>query len=262
MLIHNRFAAFSLSLLLSAAPAAVIGQTTLLDLSNGLTGLTTAGGVEVLDAADHLVIEGNDYTLTPAAGQNMLKITPSGSEFTPANGADAALGLTAGTLTSIVGPSVTNVGFAQDTFTLASGSYSFAWAYAAQDYQPYNDGVFISIVGADGQNLVVLARNGVDELDVSGPSPVTQIMGSYGSTDWNTTTFDIVTGGDYVISFGAFNWDDDVADPILYVAATAGSFDGVAVTTTSAVPEASSYAMLAGIPCLAIAAIRRRRNAA
>jgi len=52
---------------------------TFLDLSGGLTGWTTAGTVSVLSTTDAFDINGSPYSLTPAAGDSMAKISPAGA---------------------------------------------------------------------------------------------------------------------------------------------------------------------------------------
>ncbi len=138
--------------------------------------------------------------------------------------------------------------------------------HAAGDYQPFNDGALISIVGVHGttgQSLLSLARTGLDSLDQSGPSAgsLILVLGSYGSTDWNTTVFTVGTTGDYLVTFAAYNWDDTLEDPIFFLSAGEGSLTGTpAVTYGGAVPEPSTYAALLGVGALGFAAYRRRAS--
>jgi hypothetical protein len=89
-----------------SAVAALCGQSALLDLSSGTTGWTTSGTVSSLNTANSFTIAdtystGNGskpYTITPASGQNMLRIIPSGSGVDGPSAADSALGLTSGTI--------------------------------------------------------------------------------------------------------------------------------------------------------------------
>src|ERR1700723_3183472 len=148
---------------------------TFLDLSGGLTGWTTAGTVSILTGTDAFDINGNSYSLTPAGAA-------SGS-------VDALLGLGANSIESLLNNSngsVTNFGVMTQSYSFTPGTYTFSWAYAATDYQPYNDGVLFSVVGGGSQTLVSLARNGSSSTDTSGPSPGTLILGSYGTLPWQT----------------------------------------------------------------------------
>jgi len=198
---------------------------TFLDLTGGLTGWTTQGSVTLFNTTDAFNIGGNAFSLTPAAGETMAKIRPSGGN-TDVNG---TLGLSANAVESFLNNahgSVTNFGLMTRDYTFDAGTYTFAWAYAAQDYVPFNDGVMFSLVGGGAETLISLARNGSNGADNTGPSPNTEILGSYGSTPWRTLTFSIAQSGTYQLGFAAYNWDDTGLNPNLYVAATEGSFTG------------------------------------
>src|SRR6202789_968187 len=52
---------------------------TFLDLSGGLTGWTTAGTVSGMPTTDAYAINGTPYSLTPAEGDSMAKISPEGA---------------------------------------------------------------------------------------------------------------------------------------------------------------------------------------
>ena len=257
-------------LALTLTGSSLYGQSVLLDLSGGTSGWTTGGTVTSLNTTDSFSVDGTPYSITPSIGQNMFKIQPSGSGVSGASEADTAFGLTSGTVSGLLETGgytgyIQNIGYAQFTFSnLAAGTYSFAWAYAAGDYQPYNDGAFISIVGVNGttgQSLLSLARTGVDSFDQSGPSAGSLILGSYGSTDWNTTVITVGTTGDYLVTFAAYNWSDTDLDPTFFLSASTGSFTGTpAVTYGGAVPEPSTYAALLGVGALGFAAYRRRTS--
>src|ERR1700679_2824238 len=79
---------------------------TFLDLSGGLTGWTTAGTVSVMSTTDAYDINGTPYSLTPAAGDSMAKISPEGAAI---GSVDSLLGLSANSIESLV-----NIGNGQD----------------------------------------------------------------------------------------------------------------------------------------------------
>jgi autotransporter-associated beta strand protein len=247
-----------------------LAQSTFLDFSTGLSGWTTAGSVSVLNATDSFIIgelpgdltpadnEGKPvsvskevFSLTPASGESMVRIIPIGSNINGAALADNALGLSAGTIDGLLGHSeeggVTNFGLLTKTFSFAPGVYKFSWAYAATDYQPFNDGVILSVVGNDSQIITSLARNGSSSSDVTGPDAGTLILGSFGSTPWIQSSFSITTAGAYQVGFASYNWDDDILDPVFYVASSAGTFTGTPValsggsSTTNIDTAAVSY---------------------
>gem|GEM_PF-1000071 len=239
-----------MAVLLLVLPASA--QVAFLDFTGGLDGWNTQGSVTTHDSTYSFIIGGNPFSLTPAAGESLVRITPSDSAIDGAANADTALGLTAGTLAGLLNNengSVTNFGVLSRSFTLTAGTYSFAWAYAAEDYQPFNDGVLFAVSGGGSQQVMSLARNGSNDSDLSGPDADTLILGSYGSTAWITDTFTIAANGTYQISFASYNWNDTGMDPTFFVAGTAGSFTGTPVETSGGGPgtpnidtAAASYA--------------------
>jgi fibronectin-binding autotransporter adhesin len=209
---------------------------TFLDLSGGLTGWTTAGTVSVMSTTDAYDINGSPYSLTPAAGDSMAKISPENAAI---GSVDSLLGLSANSIESLVNNGnghVTNFGFMTQSFSFNPGTYEFSWAYAATDYVPFNDGVLFSVVGDGTQSVVSLARNGSGGSDTSGPSPGTLILGSYGTVPWQTATFTVATAGTYQVSFADYNWDDTALDPIFYVSGTAGGSTGAPPPITGGGP--------------------------
>jgi fibronectin-binding autotransporter adhesin len=226
-------AAVSQMALLSPVHAQAV---TFLDLSGGLTGWTTAGTVSVMSTTDAYDINGSPYSLTPAAGDSMAKISPENAAI---GSVDSLLGLSANSIESLVNNSnghVTNFGFMTQSFSFNPGTYEFSWAYAATDYVPFNDGVLFSVVGDGTQSVVSLARNGSGGSDTSGPSPGTLILGSYGTVPWQTATFTVATAGTYQVSFADYNWDDTALDPIFYVSGTAGGSTGAPPPITGGGP--------------------------
>ncbi len=144
-----------------------------IDFAGGtLAGWSTQGTTTFLTTTDSIDIQGDLFTLTPAPGHGMARILPQEvAQGTP----DSLLGLSDGALQGLLGSAVTNFAFITRTFDLTAGTYSFAWSYAANDYVPFNDGVFFSVVGTGTQSVVSLARNGLGGADVSGPSPDTLV---------------------------------------------------------------------------------------
>lgn len=222
------------AILASSQPAHATSPV--LNLSTGLTGWTTQGDVTVTNTTVPLNLDGTSFSLTPATGQNMAQIVPSGA----AAPVDALLGLSALSIENLLNNStgsVTDFGVLTQTLTLTAGTYSFAWAYAANDYQPYNDGVMFSLVGGGSQTIISLARNGSSPTDTSGPSPGTLILGSYGSTAWETTTFTVANPGSYQIGFASYNWIDTSLNPELFVSAIPGTYTGTPVITSGGAPS-------------------------
>ena len=257
MTFSRKAESFGLALLFSSAiipPHAAIAQTAgSLDLfaDGTLNGWTTAGGASVTATTVTLNLGVSPFTLTPAPGESMAVIQPQLS-LTTIDSIDAALGLSPGTMLSATGTgnvtingvganlTTTTFGYISKQLTLSQGSYTFYWAYAAQDYLPYTDGVFFSIAG-NGLNAVdLLARNGAAGITAgsTGYPAQTVILQSYGSTSFIAQTFTIDNSGTYQLGFGDFNAIDSALDPILFVASKLGTTTGTVVITNPPAPPA------------------------
>jgi outer membrane autotransporter protein len=197
-----------------------------LSFANGgsFAGWTTNGVVNAYNTTVSLQVGSGDnpktFSLTPASGEYMAEILPSGLDVTEVN-IDPVLGLTFGTVNSVLstlsgGDQSTNYAVLTETKTLSAGTYTFYWSYAANDYNPYNDGVLFSLSG-DGTNVLdILACNGPD-----GPQADTNVVGGHSVTQWVAYSFTIAASGTYQIGFAAYNWIDQAVDPILYIGSSA-----------------------------------------
>jgi len=238
--------------LTSAESAFATTGTKFLDFTNGTTGWTTKGTTTKITATKSSNFGGKPFSLTPASGEAMIEISPSGST-TLIGTMDSVLGLSNGTVLAAVGSSAsggspngttaatygpgdtTNYGVMVKDFTLTAGTYSFAWAYSASDYLPYTDGVFWSIAGGGVNQFNMLARNGADFVvpgSFKGFPAGTSVLQSFGSIPWSTQTFEITADGVYKIGFGSFNALDQGVEPFLYVSGLAGTFTGTPVATS------------------------------
>ena len=147
--------------------------------------------------------------------------------------AESILGLTAGTFENSGGAGLansTNFGLITTSVELEAGDYSFGWSYAAQDYQPYDDGVFFSIAGQDLSSVSILASNFTGQED-------TLLVGTYGSTPWRITDFTIATAGTYQLGFGAYNNLDTGVDPVLFLDNGLGTLSADGEVVEPATPD-------------------------
>lgn len=221
--------------------------------------------------------KGTPFALdAPSSG--MYRLQPVSSTVNGASAADAALGLTAGTVDTLLNHnpnfpgSVTNFSVLSQAMTLNAGTYSFSWALNVTD-PGFNDGALFSVSGSGFQYIESLARRGGPG-DTAGPSPNTYVAYLYdpanGVTPWLTTTFTIATTSTYLISFATYNWNDLAVPPNFFVASTAGTYTGNPLTGTNAppLPAAKSIPTLGewGLIFLSslmamfgIAKVRRRR---
>ena len=257
MTFSRKVESFGLALLFSSAlipPHAANAQNVgSLDLfaDGTLNGWTTAGGASVTDTTVTLNLGTSPFTLTPAPGESMAVIQPQLS-LTTIDSIDAALGLSPGTMLSATGTgnvtingvgadlTTSNFGYISKQLSLAQGSYTFYWAYAAQDYLPFTDGVFFSIAGNGLNTVDLLARNGAAGITAgsTGYPTNTVILQSYGSTTFIAQTFTIASDGTYQLGFGDFNAIDTALDPIFFVASKLGTTIGTVVNTNPPAPPA------------------------
>ncbi|QWD80805.1 S-layer family protein [Polynucleobacter sp. MWH-S4W17] len=214
-----------------------LGSYSILDLFNSTLPWTGDGTVYATDSTVNLMLDGGGlclngcpapapFSLTPASGRSMMVITPSGST-TDIFGIDDALHLTPGSMLSQVSGGTTNYGFITKQVYLRAGKYSFAWAYAANDYLPYLDGVFFSISGSGTNSAVLLSRNGgPSSANTDGYPAGVVILPSFGSTTWINQSIVVPTNGNYQIGFGSFNHSDTNVDPYFFVSSNSGTYSG------------------------------------
>jgi len=140
------------------------------------------------------------------------------------------------------GDRITNMGVLKQTYTLIPGSYSFNWAFAAYDYLDFRDGAFFQIYNNDASTseISILGRIGSEEdfqntllrgMSYNGYDPQTLVVPDYGSTPWQEYNFNISSTGSYTLAFGAFNYDDNILDPVLFLSGLAGTASGQGLIT-------------------------------
>lgn len=111
--------------------------------------------------------------------------------------------------------------------------YTMVWNYIGTDYEPFNDGSITTLVyQGDGPAPTVLVNNHADNFAILGFTNLgtgDYSTGSYGSTGWQTATYQVSQEGDYLLGFAIFNMRDDAYDPVLLVASQPGTTlrDGV-----------------------------------
>jgi len=221
----------ALSGVIFSAGAAQAGtQLPLWGFENGsLTDWTGYGGTSVLATAS-LDLGGTTFDLG-AKGNYMAQILPQGSTVMRTQ-AESLLGLSAGTFAAAGAAGLansTNFGLITTSTYLAAGEYSFGWSYAAQDYAPFDDGVFFSLAGNGQSSVSILASNFTGQAD-------TVLVGTYGSTPWRLTSFTIATAGTYQLGFGAYNNRDTGMDPVLFLDNGLGTLSANGVVVAPATP--------------------------
>jgi len=144
--------------------------------------------------------------------------------------------------------------------------YTMSWNYMATDYVPFNDGSITSLVPITVESTPVITVNNFEQsyalLGFTNPGTGDYSTNSYGSTGWQTSTYEVSVSGTYNLGFTVFNLDDTALSPVLMVDDEIGTtqicvqggscenFGGVepnnetaptvAPTTTTTVPETTS----------------------
>ena len=161
------------------------------------------------------------------------------------------LDATTGSIGGVGGsPSLAPTNFAyiaKDFLSLSAGAYSFGWAYVANDYTPYADGIFFSysdLSNPNNSDFKVLARNLNTPTIVVGDDGYpagTVLVESYGSTAFRTYSFNLATSGNYRLAFGAFNHQDIILPPIFILTDIAGNVIGEVVGEMLSITGPSVY---------------------
>ena len=187
----------------------------------GLEGWTGGGDVTAV-GPQQTVSEGGPTWVINSNGNKSGRISPNGStQFDDA--LTLNLGLTSPEVTSVraaFGGSPTDAAWIYRTVTLQSGTtYQVAWNYTSTDYEPFNDGSLTSLVAVSGTPVIRVNNSnqrwallGFTNLGTGDYS-----TGSYGSTGWQVSTYEVSETGDYQLGFASFNIDDQSLSPILYI---------------------------------------------
>jgi len=109
----------------------------------------------------------------------------------------------------------------------AGETYTMAWNYIGTDYVPYNDGSITSLVPVTVTGTPVITVNNYVQpyalLGFTNPGTGDYSTNSFGSTGWQTSTYEVSITGTYKLGFTSFNLDDQGLPPALMVDSEAGS---------------------------------------
>ena len=125
-------------------------------------------------------------------------------------------------------PNPTNAAWFTKNITLNAGTtYTMSWNYIGTDYVPFNDGSITSLVfQGTGSTPVVTVNNYVQNyalLGFTNPGTGDYSTGTYGSTGWQVSTYQVDTTGDYLLGFAVFNLGDTSLSPVLLVDSQPGT---------------------------------------
>jgi hypothetical protein len=149
-------------------------------------------------------------------------------------------------------PNPTNAAWFTTNVNLDTGKiYTMSWNYIGTDYVPFNDGSITSLVyqGTDGSTPTVTVNNYTQNyalLGFTNPGTGDYSTGTYGSTGWQTSTYEVSLSGSYLLGFAVFNLGDTALSPVLLVDSQPGTtlangqpFGAVAPNNSTA-PSAST----------------------
>jgi LPXTG-motif cell wall-anchored protein len=178
------------------------------------------------------------WTFSPY-GTYAASLQPSGSPTF--DNATSALGLTPNQNTAIKtlltqqqqasglgDPNPTNAAWITKEVTLNAGvTYTMSWNYIGTDYVPFNDGSITSLVyTGTGATPQITVNNGVGNyalLGFTNPGTGDYSTGTYGSTGWQVSTYQVSTTGTYLLGFAVFNLGDTGLSPVLLVDSQPGN---------------------------------------
>jgi hypothetical protein len=178
------------------------------------------------------------WTFSPY-GIYAASLQPNGSPTF--DNATTALGLTSAQNTAIKAlltqqqqasglgnPNPTNAAWITKEVTLNAGvTYTMSWNYIGTDYVPFNDGSITSLVyTGTGTAPQITVNNGVGNyalLGFTNPGTGDYSTGTYGSTGWQTSTYQVSVDGTYRLGFAVFNLGDTGLSPVLLVDSQPGN---------------------------------------
>ena len=184
-------------------------------------------------------VAAGSWTFSPKDADKAVLLQPKGEQtFSQATG---ALGLSAtevGGIESILVSQAQASGYGSGAPTdaawitrevelTAGETYTMAWNYIGTDYVPFNDGSITSLVPVTVTGTPVITVNNYVQsyalLGFTNPGTGDYSTNSFGSTGWQTSTYEVSVTGTYKLGFASFNLDDQGLPPALMVDSEAGS---------------------------------------
>jgi hypothetical protein len=115
----------------------------------------------------------------------------------------------------------------KDVSLEAGTLYTMSWNYIGTDYVPFNDGSITSLVFTGSGSTPDITVNNQDQnyalLGFTNPGTGDYSTGTYGSTGWQISTYEVSVSGTYRLGFAVFNLDDTALSPVLLIDSQPGS---------------------------------------
>jgi len=106
-------------------------------------------------------------------------------------------------------------------------TYTMSWNYVGTDYVPFNDGSITSLVAVSTSSTPVIKVNNFTQsyaaLGFTNPGTGDYSTNSFGSTGWQTSTYNVDVTGTYKLGFAVFNLDDIALSPVLMIDSEVGT---------------------------------------
>jgi hypothetical protein len=185
-------------------------------------------------------VSAGSWTFSPSNNSYAALLQPKNNEAT-FSAAMSALGLSGSPQTAIQNeliadaqasgngsPNPTNAAWiTKEVELMADVTYTMSWNYVGTDYVPFNDGSITSLVPVTvGSTPVIKVNNYTAQyalLGFTNPGTGDYSVNSYGSTGWQTSTYEVSVTGTYKLGFASFNLGDTGLSPVLMIDDTAGA---------------------------------------
>ena len=201
-------------------------------------------------------VTAGSWTFAPKNATYAVLLQPKNEQtFTQAIDALGLSGSQSSELTSMLSSQAISSGFGSGSPTdaawitreveLTAGiTYTMSWNYVGTDYVPFNDGSITSLVEVSTPSTPVIKVNNFTQsyaaLGFTNPGTGDYSTNSYGSTGWQTSTYQVSVTGTYKLGFTVFNLDDTALSPVLMVDNEIG--------TTQLCDQAGTCQTFGGVP--------------
>jgi hypothetical protein len=196
-------------------------------------------GVTVFTGSRTFTYGASSWTFSPNNATYAALLQPKGEQtFTQSTAALGLSGNQTSEITQTLSSQATTTGLGNGNPTdaawitreveLTAGvTYTMSWNYMATDYVPFNDGSITSLVPVTVASTPAITVNNFNKsyalLGFTNPGTGDYSTGSYGSTGWQISTYEVSVSGTYKLGFAVFNLDDTSLSPVLMIDSEIGT---------------------------------------